>query len=191
MPGENNSENNASNGGGDNGNNAGDAGQQGNNNTPQNTASTDQGNEASAQEQRIAELEKQLQDKGDKLKQYEEKDAAELEKQKTAEQKVIERDVRIAELERNSLVEKIRREGGYSAAVFDVVNPTGKTEEEIKQAFETHKAALDEYAKSKTKDAPGGGTGGGVQPKNSATKNRGDNTPYLVRMGLVKPKQAV
>lgn len=81
------------------------------------------------------------------LEKYKAKEKAELDKQKTQEQLLAEREAEIAKLQRTNLIERIRRENGFTEQVFNVVAPEGNTEEEIKASFEAYKASLDEYLK--------------------------------------------
>lgn len=111
--------------------------------------------------------------------------------EKTAAEKLAERDAEVAALKRQTLIDRVRRDGGYTGKVFDAVSVSGDDEDAIKSAFETFKASLDAYTKEQgVKAAPGGGTGDAKDPgKNKPTGK--DTRPYLLRRGLVSENKAV
>jgi len=124
------------------------------------------------------------------LKAFKDKEKLAADANKTAEEKAAELKLELATAKRDALVERVRRTHGFADKVYDVVAAVGETEDEIKAAYEGHKTALDEYVKAQgVKSAPGAGTGGAPppDPKNPVA----DNRPYLIKMGIVKPKQAV
>lgn len=124
------------------------------------------------------------------LKAFKDKEKAAADADKTAAEKLAEREKELADARRETLVERVRRAHGFSDKVYDAVVATGDTEDDIKKAYEAHKAALDEYLKAQgVKPAPGVGTGGAPPP--DPAKPAADTRPYLVKMGIVKPKQAV
>lgn len=124
------------------------------------------------------------------LKAFRDKEKAAADAEKTAAEKLAEREKELATAKREALVERVRRAHGFGDKVYDVVAAVGETEDEIKAAYEAHKTALDEYVKAQgVKSAPGGGTGGGKTPDGKDSKP--ENTPYLVKMGIVKPAKAV
>jgi len=143
---------------------------------------------------KLAEIQEQLkaaQAERDALKKAQaDKEKAEREATLSAEQKHAEAEALVKTLQRDNLIARVRLSAGYTDKVYDVVRPDGDTEDEIKKAFEGHKAALDEFVKSQgAKPGQGGGTGGGITPGSEPAKT--DNQPYLVRLGLVGKKQAV
>jgi hypothetical protein len=84
---------------------------------------------------------------------------AEEDAKKTLEERLAERETAVKALERQSLINKVRFDGGFTAAVFSGFAPAGDTEAEIKASYEGFKATVDEYAKT---PAPKAGVGGGT-----------------------------
>ena len=136
---------------------------------------------------KLAETEAQLK----KLqKEKSEKEEAERVSKLSAEQKAAEYEAEIKKMKRENLIQNVRLSHGFTDKVFNAVVASGDTEEEIKKAFEDHKAALDEYIKAAgVKEAPGKGTEGGKRPDGKTPV--GDNVPYLIRRGLVQEKKVV
>jgi hypothetical protein len=136
---------------------------------------------AEAAEKRAAELEQKEKERAD----------AEAKAKMTAEEKAKALEEENARIKRENLIEKVRRANGYTDKVYDVVVPSGDTEDDIKKAFEGHKSALDEFVKAQgAKPGQGGGTGGS-SPDGKGGNNQPDSRPYLEKVGLIKPKKVV
>jgi hypothetical protein len=132
---------------------------------------------------------KKLKAQEKELEAFKKKEQEEADKQKSAEQRLAEKEAEIAKLSRTAMVERLRREGGFTDKVFDAVQPAGETDEDIKSSYEAFKKNLDEYAKTTgVKAGQGGGTEGG---KPDGKANTGAPIPFLVRKGLVNQKQVV
>lgn len=123
------------------------------------------------------------------LEKYKAKEQEELDKQKTAEQKLAEREAEIAKLNQANLVERVRREGGFTEKAFDLVNAKGSTFEEIKAEFDSYKSALDEYVASTGRKPAQGDPADSGKPSPKASN--AEAKTYLHRIGLIKEKAAV
>lgn len=125
------------------------------------------------------------------IKSYKDKEKAAADAELSAAEKLAKRDAELAEAKREALIERVRRSNGFADKVYDVVAAKGETEDEVKAAYEAHKAALDEYVKAQgVKAAPGGGTGGGKAP-DGKTEGEKKGLTFLERKGYVNRKNAV
>lgn len=131
--------------------------------------------ELEAAKAKAAALEKEKADEAEK------KRLAEL----SAEEKAKELETKLAETQRQNLINEVRLKNGYTASVFQHFKPEGSTEDEIKASFDAYKTSLDEYSKG-TGPKPGQGTPKG-QTQNNQGKNPNTNptVPILLREGLV------
>lgn len=134
-------------------------------------------------------LAKKIKAQEKELEAFKKKEQEEADKQKSVEQRLAEKEAEIAKLSRTAMVERLRREGGFTDKVFDAVQPAGETDDEIKSSYEAYKKHLDEYVKAAgAKPGQGGGTEGG---KPDGKANKGAPIPFLIKHQLVNQKQVV
>jgi colicin import membrane protein len=155
-------------------------------------AAEPKGDDLKAQLEAATKAREEAEAKAAKLEQEKkEREDAEAKAKMTAEEKAKALEEENARIKRENLIEKVRRANGYTDKVYDVVVPSGDTEDDIKKAFEGHKSALDEFVKAQgAKPGQGGGTGGS-SPDGKGGNNQPDSRPYLEKIGLIKPKKVV
>lgn len=141
--------------------------------------------------EKLSQLEKSLKAQEKELEKYRKAEKDKADADKSAAEKLAEREAEIAALKRQTLIDRVRRDGGYASKVFDAVSVSGDDEDAIKSAFETFKASLDAYTKEQgVKSAPGAGTGDAKDP-GKAKPAANDDRPTLVKLFNLKDSKAV